>query len=314
MLRLTGQQLTCGMVGVGLFFVISGYLVEQSRERQPGLLPFLQARGLRILPALILVILASALILGPLWTTLPAQEYFSNGQTWGYLLNVKLFPLQDSLPGLFKENFIRESVNGSLWTLPYEVLCYAALFITAALAGRFRAEVFVIGAVACYLLWLVLDAAAAVPGPRHPLLLNAAGVNSRDFAAFACMFFAGSALAASGRTLAHPAWALAATIALIAAITVGLAREALPLCLPIFGVSVAHLAGSALGLRERVGDMSYGVYLWAFPIQQWLVMPGGPLLRQPELHLLVSALLVVPLAWLSWHQVERPALKWKRRA
>lgn len=313
MLRLSGQQLTCGMIGVGLFFVISGYLVEQSRERQPGLLPFLQARALRILPALMLVVLVSALIFGPLWTTLPPRDYFANGQTWWYLLNVKLFPMQDSLPGVFKENFIREAVNGSLWTLPYEVLCYAALFIAAVLAGRFRAELYVVAAIACYLLWLVLDAATAVPGGRHPLLLGVAGVNTRDFAAFACMFFAGSALAASGRTLTHPAWALVAAGALVVAMLFGLARQVMPICLPILGVSLAHLSGSAFRLRERVGDLSYGVYLWAFPLQQWLAMPGGPALKQPEWHLLASLILVLPLAWLSWHRIERPALKFKRK-
>lgn len=313
MVRLSGQQLSCGMVGVGLFFVISGYLVEQSRERQPDLLNFLRARALRIFPALMLVVLVAALIFGPLWTTLSLRDYFSDSQTWWYLLNVKLFPMQDSLPGVFKENFIRNAVNGSLWTLPYEVMCYVALFVTATLLGRYRAEAFLISAAACYLLWLMLDAATAVPGQRHPLLLGVWGVNTKDFAAFGSMFFAGSALAAGRHTLAHPAWACTAAAALVAAIALGVARQAMPILLPILGISIAHLAGSAFRLRERIGDLSYGVYLWAFPLQQWLVMPNGPQVRQPEWHLLVSLLLVLPLAWLSWHRIERPILKLKRR-
>jgi peptidoglycan/LPS O-acetylase OafA/YrhL len=314
--RLSGGQISLGTIGVGLFFVISGYLVEQSRLRQPGLVTFFRARALRIFPALLVVVVVVPLVLGPLWTSLSFRDYFSSSQAWRYLWNVNLFAMQDSLPGVFAQNFIRTSINGSLWTLPYEIACYMLLFVVAGMAGPVRVRVWALAIVAgaLYGLWLMLDAVVASPGSSHALLVGIYGLNSRDMAGFGCLFFAGSALSAAGRTLAHPFWALIASAIFVCAVQMGCARQMLPIVLPIFCVSLAHLLGSAASLRERAGDLSYGVYIWSFPMQQWLADPTGPAIRNPEIHLLLTLMVTLPVAWASWWAVERPALRLKRRS
>lgn len=308
---LSGGQITGGYVGVGMFFIISGYLVQQSVERNPGLLSFARARLLRIFPGLAVVILATAFVLGPLASSLSARDYFASDGLWRYLGNLRLFPLHDRLPGVFEDNTLKAAVNGSLWTLPYEVTCYALLYGLALASGRLRRPAFIIAALGSFLLWLMYEYSLL---PRLKVV-GIGGINSRDLAAFSTFFFLGSALSLVPKErLRHPlAWGGAGTL-LVAGVAAGLAKPFTLLALPVLTLALAFSLPDALGLRERFGDLSYGTYLWAFPVQQVLAAPGLGNLKQPEMHLAITLALVLPLAWASWRWVERPALKWKTRA
>lgn len=88
---------------------------------------YFRARCLRILPPLWMVVLLSVFILGPVMTKLSAGEYFASGITWTYLRNLILVPTHP-LPGVF-EGHLTSSVNGSLWTLPLEFICYILCFV-----------------------------------------------------------------------------------------------------------------------------------------------------------------------------------------
>jgi hypothetical protein len=117
---------TLGPVGVFIFFVISGYLVSISWNADPNIGRFLARRLLRLIPALIVVILLSMFVLGPLVTTLPLADYFSHPHFSLYLLNIVLHPVY-SLPGVFEHMRVPYAVNGSLWSLPVEFLMYLVL-------------------------------------------------------------------------------------------------------------------------------------------------------------------------------------------
>src|SRR6185295_17175323 len=84
-------------------------------------------RALRILPALFVVVILSAFVLGPALTTLPLLQYLGDAELRGFLGNIVLLPQTTSLPGVFETPPPKLGVNGSLWTLPYEGLCYALL-------------------------------------------------------------------------------------------------------------------------------------------------------------------------------------------
>lgn len=313
---LSGRQITGGYIGVAMFFIISGFLVQQSLERNPGLWPFLRARALRILPALAVVLLVTALLIGPFASTLAASDYFATAETWRYLANLKLFPIQHGLPGVFEGNVLKGAVNGSLWTLPYEVTCYALLFVASSIVTRsrnLRAVAFTCAALASFALWAVYEY-SLMPQLK---VVGVWGINSRDLASFAAFFFAGSALSqvAPEKFCRAPFWGLALLV-FIGGTALGFAKPATQLALPVLTLVLAYklpAAASGQGLRERVGDLSYGTYLWAFPVQQLLADPHLLNLKQPELHLVLTAAIVLPLAWLSWHGIERPALKWKQR-
>lgn len=132
-----------------MFFALSGFLVAASLSRSASLADFLIRRAIRIVPALLAEILLSALLLGALLTSFPLHLYFTDRAFFTYFLNV-LGDVHFSLPGVFLHNPRSALVNGSLWTIPYEGLCYLALMIFA-LAGAMRHRT------------LMLATAAAVP-------------------------------------------------------------------------------------------------------------------------------------------------------
>ena len=106
---------------VPMFFVLSGFLVAGSAMRL-SLGNFLTNRGLRIIPALAVDVVVCALVIGPIMTTLPLWQYFTEPDFYRYFLNISGW-IHYSLPGVFKDHF-NQRVNGALWTVPYEIFCY----------------------------------------------------------------------------------------------------------------------------------------------------------------------------------------------
>lgn len=296
LMALTGGKMTLGTLAVGVFFVISGYLITASAYARPGLRPFLAARVRRIFPALALVVLLCALVLGPVMTTLAGAEYFAAPAVLTYVArNLTLWRLQYELPGVFAANPYGAAVNGSLWTLPIEFALYLAI-------GCGVAALRLIGRARDLALPLAALGLACVAG--WALVLH----GTRSGAALLVPYF----MLGAGYRLARR-WlplrgALAALLLLVWA--VGAWRDA-----PWFPVA-ACLAISygtlwlALHPRwvvpldtARVGDLSYGIYLFAFPWQQTLLalLPQ----RDPLVLCALASLATLPCAWLSWHLVEQ---------
>ncbi|ELW9531216.1 acyltransferase [Burkholderia cenocepacia] len=134
-----------GAFGVSIFFSISGYLIAQSWERDPNLLRFATKRVLRIWPALLVVTVLAAFVLGPIVSDLPVATYFQDPLVWKYLDNLRL-RMTFQLPGVFTTNPFPNSVNGSTWTIPVEVRWYVYLSIAGAL-GLLRKRLVVLLAV-----------------------------------------------------------------------------------------------------------------------------------------------------------------------
>jgi peptidoglycan/LPS O-acetylase OafA/YrhL len=296
--------------GVCVFFAISGFLITQSwmSDNHPG--RFLLRRILRIIPALIVVVVFTALVIGALATSEPVSAYFRHGWTWRYIISNSVLVTVWGLPGVFGDLPIKGQSNGSLWTLPIEFGLYIVtpiLVFAYRRAGR-------AGSV------LILLASCGVIGAEHfePALFtyNLLGVDLGKGLALAPYFWVGSAL----RQLDIGNWPKnmgRAVLLLSCAIFAVWAYAALPALMPLAIVPICVIILS-LGLGDRlysralqsVGDLSYGTYLWAFPIQQFVMLElgGGPMLN-----LMVSLPVVLVLAFLSWHLIERPALRLKPR-
>lgn len=157
---LTAQQepsffgiFSLGGLAVAIFFVISGYLVMTSWKRDPNLLRFALRRFLRIWPALICVVVFTAYVLGPIVTELPVKEYLRHGATSDYLRTLYM-QIYYVLPGVFEHNPYARGVNGSLWTIPYEVRCYIVLGI-AGIIGLLKYRSIFLATVAIYLIWFL---------------------------------------------------------------------------------------------------------------------------------------------------------------
>ena len=125
--RISGGQTTAGELAVVVFFAMSGYLIAASYLRSNSASAFLAARGLRIIPALAVTVLITALLIGPCVTSLSMADYFSANGTWRFLWRNMLIRQNGDLPGVFPGNPIQGIVNGSLWTLEYEVECYGVI-------------------------------------------------------------------------------------------------------------------------------------------------------------------------------------------
>jgi peptidoglycan/LPS O-acetylase OafA/YrhL len=117
-----------GSLAVKFFFFLSGLLVSDSIIRRPTVFQFLTRRAFRIFPGLIVCLMISVFLVGPVFTKLPINDYFAQTETWTYLIrNTLLNDLQWKLPGVFSES--KYGLNGSLWTLPYESICYLYIAI-----------------------------------------------------------------------------------------------------------------------------------------------------------------------------------------
>ena len=122
-------QTFIGSIAVACFFIISGFLATESLQKSRSLISFAIKRALRIFPGLIVVIIFTALLIGPIATTLRLESYFTETQVYLYFANI-IFVNRIQLPGVFDTHVVT-AVNGSLWTLRYEMLFYAMLPLLA---------------------------------------------------------------------------------------------------------------------------------------------------------------------------------------
>lgn len=296
-----------GGLAVQAFFVMSGIMVAQSFERSPTIWVFIRARVLRIYPALIVCVLICALVLGPVMTSVGLTTYLSDTQMWKFIavnssltsLEIKLF-----LPGVFESNPIAGYVNGSLWTLPWEILMYIGLTAVGIL-GLLRGSLVTLTIWSCSLLIYVSEAALDEPVFRHKLVICAS---------FSSYFFMG-VLLYLWRDRIKLNWLTLGVSVAIWVLACSQLREqqlALLLYVPALAYLIINLAsvpGGFIRSYGRVGDYSYGTYIYAYPAQQLLVSLYG---FSSPLGLCLAALLASwALAFCSWHLIESPALKYK---
>ena len=297
----TGHSL--GEHGVQVFFFLSGILIAQSFEASRSLLEFAVARVLRILPALAVCVLATAFVLGPLVSTLPVRDYLGDPLLARYIVKTVLLVTGAApLPGVFGDLPLAGDVNPSVWTLKYEVLCYAGL-AALGLAGLFDRRVR-FGAVAL----LAFAIAGLFVGPYKPAEAYTALDNLRHFG----LYFGLGTLAYLMRArLALVPLALVPLTLCAAALHGSYFGElAAALTLGYLTLLVASHTFGPVGAFTRQHDYSYGVYIYAAPVQHALQH------RLPGLDAIVLSLwalaATLPLAYLSWHLIEKPALALRR--
>lgn len=289
-----------GSIGVEMFFFISGLFVTYSWLRRPDLMHFVRARALRLLPALVCCLLLSVFVLGPLFTELPLASYLKDPQTRHYLkANLKLGEMAFQLPGVFLQaHHPGTPVNGSLWSLPLELRCYVALAIAAVLGLGSRRWLSNL----CLALLAIRFAGSWV---RH------AGVFEHDYQKLFPYFLLGVACAINARWVPlHGGW-------LVLLVLTSWLSHGHYLFHPLLGLSICYFClwfgyCPRVPQVDRFGDLSYGSYLYGYPVQQMLVTLFP--LWTPHLLFLPTLLVVLPLAAASWWLVEKPALRLKGRA
>ena len=299
----TGGFTTFGTLGVDMFFVMSGCLVTASMARGTGLAFFVASRALRILPGLFVALVVSTLAVGLLATTLPLADYLRDGRTWRYIWRgLTMHDLQWTLPGAFENLPFAGVVNGSLWSLWPEVQMYAAVLLLGAVAS-------VTGALRRVVLAAGMGVVAVIAWSSHPDLAGKL-LEGPTLPRLALFFAFGAVLEMLGWRGQRGLFACAVAIACAVLLRhSALFVPAFDLAVAVCVVAFAYAPLPWLSHWARFGDWSYGMYVYAFPVQQ-LVTLYGPRLPLP-LHFVLAYAITVVLAALSWHLVEAPALRLK---
>ena len=284
-------------LGLICFFVISGYLVSQSLFSSPSVLNYAWKRFLRIVPGLCGVILFSMFVIGPAFTAYSIPDYFLSLNTYTYFRNILfILPYQWELPGLFINN-PEKSVNGSLWTLTLEGRLYILLALFY-LLYLFRRK----------LILTVVFFLLVILSPWFSLFF---GATSPFAFYFALYFFAGVVAALYKEKIRYNKWLFLLSLSII------ILRCFSDAVNPLLFIAFPYLILFVAQLRSRLnhfghyGDFSYGMFLYGFPIQQSIIQFTNGTIAIGEM-IVLSIILTLPFAILSWKWIESRALKLKQ--
>ena len=315
-------QMDLGALAVNGFFSISGFLIASSWLQTGNFRAYLRKRVLRIAPGFVTSVLLCIFVVGPL-AGVNLASYFHNPDTYrfGQILLMQDVFMKSDLPGVFKTNPMPSVVDGSLWTIRYEVLCYLLLPLLA-VCGLLRRRVLLLALFAGLLLAYHHSACGfGVPAFKQPgLPWDAASLYFLP--RLVIFFLAGTTFYAWRNSIPRSPLLLLVCLAVLVA-TRGHDTFSsrwnlfMPICCT-YAVFYAAYAKTVLPRLSRLAqkhDLSYGMYLYGFPVEQLLAhaaQVGHIAILQSAAGLFVSATsITLVLAALSWRYIEHPFLKMK---
>ena len=302
-----GFQIGLGRLGVAVFFVLSGALITASFLNSRSWSDFVWRRFLRIYPAYLVCLLLTALVIGPAFVAL--ADGFSSGTLRSYFSerptpvryvfsNLLLMQFQYGIGTLFEGHTEAFSVNGSLWTIPWEAGCYILVFMLGILGilKRWRFGVVTLVIVA------YLNCCMFPPGS----ILGRYFMSER-ITLLPVYFLSGSVFFLYRDRIPLRHWmGITSTILFVILGIVHWPTAALVLPYCLFWVAHRDQPNT-----RSLPDFSYGIYIYGFPLQQAMFGLCGSSVTLTSFTL-CSILLVIPFAGLSWYLIEKPSLRWKR--
>jgi peptidoglycan/LPS O-acetylase OafA/YrhL len=301
--RFSGGLVQFGLLAVYVFFAASGVLVAPGLLRGGDVAAFAVSRFLRIMPALLVTVVATAFVVGPALSSLGFGEYFRNPDTYRYLNNVTLRMVR-TLPGVTLPGGGELTVNGALWTIHFEVLSYAALAGLFALGILQRKRLCALAFLAVYaanaLLWFT-DGAYGLAPERLTVFLSLFVY----FLAGACIFVFSEKIPYSATAVA--AAAAAATVSL----PLGAGIFTMPVLVPYIVACIGY--SGVLGREPLKSDYSYGIYL-SHPVVLAVLLVKFPSVDSFFVSSAIALSAALALAFASWRLVERPFLRMKKPA
>ncbi|WP_414454297.1 acyltransferase family protein [Enterobacter roggenkampii] len=299
LLKYTGMGI--GSLSVKVFFFLSGMLVTKSYITNPNPFEWMISRGLRIVPAYYVVILFTALVIGPAITSLDLHSYLSSHETHSFILGNATFETVFLLPGIPEGRV--NGLNGSIWTIHFEVLFYLLFIIIAVLLATRCRELFVAVLAACFILPLVGQKDLIYEShdmQSYYLLLPCFSFGciialfstsiSRSHLKIACL------ISATSMPVFHFfGWDMLFFYSMTIFTCIG--------CLLIFTTNFA----TSLNLKS---DISYGVYLWGFTVQQLVFLY---ITKNFYYGFFISLLFSIVIGIISWEVIEKPSMSIKKR-
>ena len=259
----TDGRLDFGGVAVSFFFVTGGFLIAGSSERKTKTKEFFIARCKRIFPSLVALCIICIFVVGGVFTTNTRYSYYTSIDTWKYLLNIVFVPVH-FLPGVFSDNPYPGVVNGPLWTLPIEFCCYIACFVSYKL-GFFNKKRYVFTiplAFICAIVFFYLFY-------QNPFMIRI--VRS------VILFYIGIGFYVY-RNQIHLNYkvAIVAVVLFVFLLYLKLSIIAMMFAFPYIVYYIAYgINGNYITKFGYKYEISYGMYLWGWPVQQIIVEFGG---------------------------------------
>jgi len=293
-----------GSLAVNIFFVISGFLITKSWFDNNKWHEFIKKRILRIFPALFVVVFLTTFLLGPLVTNLSIGEYFSNSGTYDYLKNA-ILQIRFFLPGVFFDNPFSGGVNGSLWTLPIEFALYFGVLIYGIL-NLFRFNILII------LLHCILVGTYCLN--RSGIYFLDMDLQTLNIIRLSAYFIIGSIFYIFREKIILNIFVFVFFLSiLILTFNTKLGLLVSYLALPYLIFFISFYKNNIFENFSSKGDYSYGLYIYAFPVQATLVHFFVGKLNTLSFFIF-SFFITYFFAFLSWHLVEKKFLKMKSKS
>lgn len=297
---LTGKEVTLGRIAVAIFLFASGLFIARSVENKHGFKEYFSARAMRIFPLLWVVVLLS-MGMGALCTKHSFVTYVGNVGTWKYLLN-GVFVLQHDLPGVFQGNSYGSVVNGALWTLPVEFVCYIVCFLCYHFGVMKRSIMkwtipfCIIGSVLAVAINKILQISII-----------------EDTLCLCIIFYIGMLYYVYRHCIVYNRkGVVVVSLILIVSIVLKISWIGILCAFPYY---LSWFFFSKTQISERLaclGDYSYAMYLCAFPIQQlWIYVFGGNM--DPYTNIVLSSVVTIVVAYLLVMCIERPLIEKKEK-
>jgi peptidoglycan/LPS O-acetylase OafA/YrhL len=301
--QISGDKLNFAKIGVDGFFIISGYLIYQSLCRSKSLLDYYYKRLLRLFPALIIILLLTVFVLGPVVYEGGISDYIKNRSTWTYIPNnLTLVHLQYTINGIFTHNPFPGTINGSLWTIPYEFFMYILVSFLFVFTNQYKKMLILAGLLVLVTCRLFFYGRLS----QYGYILT-----GDQLITLGTCFFMGSVLASLNfeSSAYHKIIFFTSVIGIFIALWSNYFDNIFLLLFPFAVISAGISATKYINkIGHAIGDLSYGIYIYAFVVQQTLMH----FFKLNYLQLMLGALIPTLLfAYLSWHLVEKRALKLK---
>ncbi|WP_426476883.1 acyltransferase family protein [Chryseobacterium sp. CBSDS_008] len=299
---LTKEQLSLGSLSVDCFFILSGYLIMTSLERSKSPQEYMWKRMLRLYPAYILLLLLTMLFLPILYQ---GDNIFQEKTYWSYFPNaLSLYKIQYEVKGVFENNPYPKAINGSLWSLSYEFTMYIALLFLFPVR-KHKYLIIIVGAIFLISYYLTITESHFLENTMQKLFLQ-----PNEFYKLCTYFMAGSLLKLINFEKINLFWVRCLLfLTLIASLYFVFYKYVSPVILPLLilfiGVNKNRYISS---IGSKIGDISYGVYIYAFLIQQILMYYWG----LGTIKLMIASIIISYIfAYASWHLIEKKMLTYK---
>jgi peptidoglycan/LPS O-acetylase OafA/YrhL len=310
---------TIGIFAVNFFFIISGFLVLQSWKYSKGVIDFLIKRILRIYPAFIVVCILSAFVFCPVGIGnntdpfLHWKAYVSLIQYYKFFYSV-FFLSSPELPATFTSSPYTQDINTSLWTIWYEFVCYLIL-VSMGVLKVFKVRFLLLVLFFLSIIFYILDFTSnyqEIMNHRVSIISEYAIERIHNLGRFMMFFLGGACFYFYRAYIPKSRWLLLLSL-MVLILNFQLLKQ-IEIAQVIFGSYLLFYFAFSKKITAykfaKHGDFSYGIYLYGWPVQQLVMIYFGDKLSLTGT-LVCSLLIVIPLAVLSWHLIEKQFLKLK---